>query len=84
MYTFALIVEVMVFIALDPLNDMQQRVMNDLGNLLVFFRQPPLYVSFKWHLRNVATWLMQIVDYFTEYHFHPILHMPWLFLLITL
>ena len=43
MYICGLIVEVMV--TMSP--DMQFHIMNDLGNLLVFFRKSSLYVSFE-------------------------------------
>ena len=45
--TCALIVEVMNVISPGPLNDIQPHIMNDLGNLLVFFRQSSLYGSFE-------------------------------------
>ena len=45
-YMHALIVEVMIAVVSAPLNDMQPQIMNDLGNLLEFFRQSFLYVLY--------------------------------------
>ena len=39
-----LIVQEMIAISPSTLNDMQPHIMNDLGNLLVFFRQTSLYI----------------------------------------
>ena len=55
--------------------------MNNLGKLLVFFLEPSLYVSFEWHQTKVpASLSLSILDswFIIEYHFHPIVHMPWL------
>ena len=47
MYTSALIVEVMVAISPGSISDMQLHLMNDLGNLLVFFKTV-FFIGFIW------------------------------------
>ena len=42
MHTSALIVEAMIAISSDPLNYKPLHIMNNLGNLLVFFKQSSL------------------------------------------
>ena len=43
MYTYTLIVKVLTAISPGSLNDIQPHIMNDFGNLLIFFRQSSLF-----------------------------------------
>ena len=57
---------------------MQPDIMNDLVNLLVFFRQSSLYVSLEWHQTKVHVseiWPKRNLA-ITVYHFHPTVHVP--------
>ena len=61
----ALIVEAMIVTFLVPLNNMQPHIMNNFGNLLIFFQQSSLYVSFEWYLTKVPAllpWSLQILN----------------------
>ena len=72
-YTCAVIVKVMIAISPCHLNNMKPHIINDLGNLLVFF----ILIYLIWMtdknfsiiaLANVDSWVI------TEYHFQPIVH----------
>ena len=73
--------EVMNAISPGSLNDKQHHLLNDFGNLLVFWGNHLYMLHFKdtrlkYHCLadlNEDSWLI------IEYHFHPIVHMPWLF-----
>ena len=45
MFLRALIIEVIIAISACPLNDMQHYTVNDLGNLLIFFRESSLWIK---------------------------------------
>ena len=65
MYTCAVIVGVVIVISLGQLNDTQPNIINYLGNLLVFFWQSSLNVSFERHQTKFpasSPWSMQIFE----------------------